>query len=337
MTQAVSKKVSAKAAERLQQAQAAIRAVKDKTAGGAGNQLESIASSGGNSSVRAQKAKSLVPGAIGNRSASVARAGEIAGGGTCRELASMVYHELLAKGVAPIRIVKSAGVDHTFVLIGDLDGDKPGDLVAADAWPTLTQACLLTDHFAFKSIDKIQGGSVTESDDKPVHMPFSVEDLAAQLVKSGLSPAQCNFAPSAMKGASSIRYLFEEQPVVKLIPDRPSRSHGAQGEAERIAAITDRQDKPSAPAPTPASQHPTGVAGPSAPLASAPPSAPAVDVSKPLAEIEFAYSHDFDDDKAAKALAALAKQAPSERETIRTRAGQLDSAVLQILDKLLDT
>jgi hypothetical protein len=220
-------------------------------------------------------------------------------------------------------------------MIGDLDGDPPGDLVAADAWPTLTQACLLPDHFAFKGVDKIQAGSVTESHGKPQHMPFSVEDLAAQLVKSGMPPALCNFAPSAMRGATSIRYLFQEQPVVKLIPDRAPPTHGAEVEAERIAAITASPVKISAPAPAPASHPPTGTAPSSTPSTSGTPSAPAVKVTQRLAAIEFAYSNDFDDGKAATALAALAKRAPSEIEAIRKRAGQLDTTVLQMLDKLL--
>jgi len=45
--------------------------------------------------------------------------------------------------------VLPSGIDHCFVVIGNMQKDKIGDLVAVDAWATSADPCLFEDHFCF--------------------------------------------------------------------------------------------------------------------------------------------------------------------------------------------
>jgi hypothetical protein len=41
------------------------------------------------------------------------------------------------------------GLDHAFVILGDIDKEGDADLVVSDPWPTAATACTWEDHFAY--------------------------------------------------------------------------------------------------------------------------------------------------------------------------------------------
>ena len=72
------------------------------------------------------------------REAAQVRAGH---GGNCDEhalLAGAELNRLLPAGT-PLALCRIQGLDHSFVVVGDLEGDRAG-LVVVDAWPTAAQA-----------------------------------------------------------------------------------------------------------------------------------------------------------------------------------------------------
>src|SRR6185295_18301095 len=88
--------------------------------------------------------------ALENDEADVAAKADLAHGGNCGEHASVAFHylRLHAKG-QPIQHAAKAGLDHAFVLIGDLKADTDADIAVSDPWPNNPTACLWEDHFAF--------------------------------------------------------------------------------------------------------------------------------------------------------------------------------------------
>jgi hypothetical protein len=74
-------------------------------------------------------------------------------GGNCLQTAAVAYALLsyLLVGGTTISVVKPAGVDHAYVVIGDIPDDgeitegEAKTLVCVDAWPHVAKACLLSD------------------------------------------------------------------------------------------------------------------------------------------------------------------------------------------------
>jgi len=79
----------------------------------------------------------------------------LAHGGNCGEHADVAYSYLRVNAVGE-KIAKCSidGLDHAFVLIGDLRtwiGDSDSEIAVADPWPTQAKATLWEDHFAYTS------------------------------------------------------------------------------------------------------------------------------------------------------------------------------------------
>lgn len=153
------KKVSGKAAGRLSKARDGIAATKKVMSFGAGNQQEALQMSKMNSFYRllvmrtdacweiSPEAQAL---AASNPEAEIAAKADLAHGGNCGEHAFVAfdYLRLHCKG-EPIAVSAKEGLDHAFVLIGDLKNESDKDIVVSDPWPTRARACLWEDHFAF--------------------------------------------------------------------------------------------------------------------------------------------------------------------------------------------
>ncbi len=154
------KKVGEKAFGRLGQAQQAIEATKKVLNYGAGNQHEAMQISKMNSYFRQQVMRDaecweLAPEvkdiAEANFEATLAAKADLAHGGNCGEHAWIAYHHLRANaGGQHIQVTVKSGLDHMFVLVGDLK-DADNELAVADAWTTRPTACLWEDHFAYEA------------------------------------------------------------------------------------------------------------------------------------------------------------------------------------------
>lgn len=154
------KEVSATAQTRLGQARDAIAATKSVLHFGAGNQVEALRATRLNSMARLQvmrddKYWEIAPQVRGiaaaNPEALIAAKADLAAGGNCGEHAWVAYHYLRQHaGGQHIQVSAKDGLDHAFVLIGDVQGaDKDNEIAVADPWPTRARACLWEDHFAF--------------------------------------------------------------------------------------------------------------------------------------------------------------------------------------------
>ncbi|MBP8809706.1 MAG: hypothetical protein KBG48_11955 [Kofleriaceae bacterium] len=154
------KEVTATAAARLAQARNAITATKAVMNFGAGNQVEALKKTNLNSMARLQVMREdsyweiapevrAIAGA--NPEALIAAKADLAHGGNCGEHAWVAYHYLRQNAAGQhIQVSAKDGLDHAFVLIGDVQGeDKDNEIAVADPWPTRARACLWEDHFAF--------------------------------------------------------------------------------------------------------------------------------------------------------------------------------------------
>ncbi|MEZ4367201.1 MAG: hypothetical protein R2939_13095 [Kofleriaceae bacterium] len=165
------KTVAPKVFKRLELAADAIAATKRAIAF-QGNQVPALAASNMNSYYRLRvmrddscwemtpEARSL---GYQNPEALVAAKADLAHGGNCGEHAWVAYHYLRehAAGETIQRSVKS-GLDHAFVLIGDLKAETDGEIVCSDPWVNSPMACLWEDHFAFTADrNAIQGGQTS--------------------------------------------------------------------------------------------------------------------------------------------------------------------------------
>jgi hypothetical protein len=153
------KEVSAKAMSRLTVAADAIAATK-KAIPAQGNQVPALQSTKMNSNYRlkvmrdddcwefATTESATIAGQ--HREAFEAAKADLAHGGNCGEHAWVAYHylRLHAKG-QQIQYSARSGLDHAFVILGDLKSDKDSDLAVSDPWPNNPTACLWEDHFAF--------------------------------------------------------------------------------------------------------------------------------------------------------------------------------------------
>ncbi|MCK9397745.1 MAG: DUF4157 domain-containing protein [Methylobacter sp.] len=175
--QRVNKNVTALAARRLNQARDAINYTK-ATIPGAGNQTTALTAGNINPYFRMKVMRNEQPPAMyghvypappywsftsaaartlaGNNPADYVKArARLAHGGNCGEHADVAYSYLRVNAVGE-KIAKCSinGLDHAFVLIGDLRtwiGDSDSEIAVADPWPTQAKATLWEDHFAYTS------------------------------------------------------------------------------------------------------------------------------------------------------------------------------------------
>jgi hypothetical protein len=152
------KVVSGKAYARLAVAADAIAATK-KAIQHQGNQVPALKATNMNSQYRLRvmrddrcweytsDAQTL---AYQNPEADIAARADIAHGGNCGEHAWVAYHylRLHAKGER-IQVSQKSGLDHAFVVIGDVAKEKDEELAVSDPWPNNPTACLWEDHFAY--------------------------------------------------------------------------------------------------------------------------------------------------------------------------------------------
>lgn len=153
------KTVSSKAYGRLSAAAAGIAATK-KAIPHQGNQVPALQATQMNSRWRLQvmrddrcweyttpESQQL---AYENQEADVAAKADLAHGGNCGEHAWVAYHylRLHAKG-EPIQYSAKSGLDHAFVIIGNVRSEKDNEMVVSDPWPNNPTACLWEDHFAY--------------------------------------------------------------------------------------------------------------------------------------------------------------------------------------------
>jgi len=84
-----------------------------------------------------------------NPEADIAAKANLAHGGNCGEHAWVAYHYLRLNAAGEhIQVSAKSGLDHAFVLIGDLTADKDNEIAVSDPWPNSPMACLWEDHFA---------------------------------------------------------------------------------------------------------------------------------------------------------------------------------------------
>lgn len=152
------REVSPKVAERLRLASQALRFVR-KGIPFSGNQQEALLKTQGNSHYRMKLTRSTSVGgrvpemsglAAKDRLAATSATIATTCGGNCGENASLALHFL--KGLGSKQTFTKAGVqgvDHAFVLIGDIKNDPFHEIVVVDAWVTHPQPLLYSD-FVFK-------------------------------------------------------------------------------------------------------------------------------------------------------------------------------------------
>lgn len=151
-------KVSGVAARRLSAAKAAIAQTKKAIKNGAGNQFSALKDTKFNSYFRMQAMRdpaaweldpALEDLAARYPDALTAAKADLAGGGNCGEHAMYAFDWLRMHVADPVNRVDVSGLDHAFILIGDLKSDTDTDIAVADPWPTAATAVLWADHFAF--------------------------------------------------------------------------------------------------------------------------------------------------------------------------------------------
>lgn len=169
------REVNGKAMGRLMAAQMGIEHTKELLSHGGGNQREALEETKFNSYYRmkAMRNKNFwqgTPAAIDlakqNPQAATAAKARHAGGGNCGEHAAVAY-DYLRQNLGGDRVSQVAveGLDHAFVMIGDMAKDAESDLVICDPWPTSPVACLWQDHFAYTSdISKVNTRSTVIDD-----------------------------------------------------------------------------------------------------------------------------------------------------------------------------
>lgn len=152
------KEVSSKAMGRLSSAGAAISYTKSILSFGAGNQEDAIRLSKANSyyrlkAMRDRKSWTLAPGlralAAQFPNAMTAAKAQLAQGGNCGEHAAIAFDYLRRVAGCTVNYSQKSGLDHAFVILGDIGKDGDNELAVSDPWPTSPTATLWEDHFAY--------------------------------------------------------------------------------------------------------------------------------------------------------------------------------------------
>lgn len=198
------KEVSGKAMSRLGKAQKAIDETERVLSYGGGNQWEDLERTNFNAYFRMAVMRdaecwtldpSLYALANAYPEALTAAKAELAQGGNCGEHA-MIAFDWLRRNASSENVSRVAvtGLDHAFVILGDLEHDSDADLVVSDPWPTAPMACTWEDHFAHTA----ERGNID------VHNQVSGDDADVKAAIAGglsLSP----------KGQEQIRWAFDDQ------------------------------------------------------------------------------------------------------------------------------
>ncbi len=152
------KGVSGVAGKRLPLAREAIAHTKSVMAFGAGNQKEALEATSFNSYYRMkvmrdpgcwEMADSVKALASANPEALTAAKADLAHGGNCGEHAHVAFDWLRVHAAGEVlNRADVEGLDHAFVIIGDIPKEKDADLVVSDPWPTAATATVWEDHFA---------------------------------------------------------------------------------------------------------------------------------------------------------------------------------------------
>ncbi len=167
------REVSAKVAKRLQLAAQAIRFVK-RGIPHSGNQSSALLATQGNSHYRMRLARQTSVGSRVPEMAGMASKDRLAAkgaviactsGGNCGENATLALHYLKGLGIEGQTFTKAGvkGVDHAFVLIGDLKNDPLHEIVVVDTWVTKAQPLLYTDFVFQKGRDGIRTFDVAKN------------------------------------------------------------------------------------------------------------------------------------------------------------------------------
>lgn len=152
------KTVGSGAMRRLEKATEAIAHTKEVLSFGAGNQYEALKATNFNSYFRMaamrdpecwEMAPSVQELAQQHPDALTAAMGELAKGGNCGEHAMIGFDYLRATAVGEtINRVDVEGLDHAFVIMGEVKTESDASLAVCDPWPTAPTACVWEDHFA---------------------------------------------------------------------------------------------------------------------------------------------------------------------------------------------
>lgn len=152
------KEVSSKAMGRLSKASDAISHTKGILSFGAGNQADAIRLSKANSyyrlkAMRDRKSWVLAPGlrALAGQfpNAMTAAKAQLAQGGNCGEHAAIAFDYLRRVAGCTVNYSQKSGLDHAFVILGDIGKDSDKEMAVSDPWPTSPTATLWEDHFAY--------------------------------------------------------------------------------------------------------------------------------------------------------------------------------------------
>lgn len=153
------KSVSSKAFQRLELAREAIDHTKDVLEFGAGNQASALQETNLNSGYRVwvmrndkywKMADSVKYIAKQYPEALVAAKADLAQGGNCEEHGALAfdYLRLKAKGET-LNMTRVDGLDHRFVVLGDIRKEADNELTISDPWPVMPTATLWEDHIAY--------------------------------------------------------------------------------------------------------------------------------------------------------------------------------------------
>ncbi len=216
------RQVSGTAMARVAAAKAAINHTKTVLNKGAGNQFEALSDSNFNSYFRMQCMRdpecwNLDPALydIANKypDALVSAKANLAAGGNCGEHAMVAFDYLrMTMSNDIVNRCDVTGLDHAFVILGNLGSDSDEDLAVCDPWPTAPTACLWDEHFAFSADrGKINTRNSVTGDDQDV-----VSALAA-----GLSLSK--------KGEQMIQQELSKDDTEKELEKGTDNSEGKHG------------------------------------------------------------------------------------------------------------
>ncbi|TVQ91664.1 MAG: DUF4157 domain-containing protein [Deltaproteobacteria bacterium] len=258
------KAVSAQAMGRLALSANAIKHTEQVMSEGRGNQYEDLKASNFNSYFRMAAMRDPECWHISPSVMHLARAhpdalthakAGLAQSGNCGEYAAvaMDYLRVNAAGEHLHYSVKE-GLDHAFVVMGDLDKDPDNELVVADAWPTAPTACLWEDFFAYTS-DRSQlqaqrslfgdgediaaiiatGLSLTPKGRAWINHSFDDEQTADELKKGRERNPETDSGPWIWRHANTARveYDYHSPEAEQAEADRLAAE---QAEADRLAA-----------------------------------------------------------------------------------------------------
>lgn len=192
-----------------------------------------------------------------------AKAG-LAKAGNCGEYAAVAMDWLRVNAAGEhLHYSAKEGLDHAFVIMGDIENDADNELVVADAWPTAPTACLWEDFFAFTT-DRSQlqarrslfgdgediasiiatGLRLTPKGEAWVNHSFTADETEKELKKGRERDEENDRGPWIWRHANTARREFdyhspeaEAAEAERLAAERAEAERlAAEAEAERLAA-----------------------------------------------------------------------------------------------------